>query len=123
MSIEVLPQGVTHLDAPCWHVVNQDGEPDDTGDGIPHYDTEDEAVARIAVLPEGTPAGWSWRAEPVSDEPCVVATCTKCGYRFEEDVMAMHHESVEEAAEAVLESGEWKIGPSGIRCPGCVEEN
>ncbi len=118
-----LPTGVTRLDAPCWHLINQYNEPHDTGDGCPHYGSAIEAAANIDGLNRCSPPGWVWRAEQVDDLPCLMAACEGCGYQLDEDgAMTMHHNSVEEI-EIALKSCEWKIGSSGVFCPECVHED
>lgn len=98
----------------CWQLLYPNGVEVDSGDGIPHFDTEREAL-------EATPGyaidgGFGTPAPQILASPCFVVRA-RCGYLLDEEgSMVMHHGSAEEAAKSAEAYG-WKLLPSGeYRC-------
>lgn len=114
---DTIPGGIAALKDTCWHLVYANGEPVDSGDGVPHFDTEDQAreeAARYTVARLGQPE------LRTLDAPCWIASA-HCGYRLDENnTMLMHHESAGDALKAALDS-EMFVGPCGrLHCsPDC----
>ena len=121
ISETTIPAGITALDDTCWHLLYPGEVLVDTGDCIPHFDTEQQAHEEAGRFTSDRLG----RPEPHQlDGPCWIATAV-CGYRLdEEDAALMHHETAEDALQAALGS-EMFIGPDGtLRCsPDCDDCN
>jgi hypothetical protein len=88
-----LPAGITSFDHPCWElVVVATDRPYGMCDGIPHYDTEAEAVADARCMAEARVED-----DPLPElkphqlaAPCWTATAA-CGEHIEGDTFTLDH--------------------------------
>lgn len=81
------------------------GEDLDTGDGVPHYDTYDEAMRRAGELRRHCEVGPMW---PVRQpEPCWLVRCGTCDERLHPDY-TLHGESREAVVQAAGDY-EWTV--------------
>ncbi len=115
-----IPTGIKPLSDICWHLVYPGGALVDTGDCIPHFDTEREAAAeasQYAAESLGRPA-----PQQLSS-PCWIAQAV-CGYRFDEEgeCALVHFESDADALKIALDS-EMRIGACGdLHCSADCDE-
>ncbi|WP_329521223.1 hypothetical protein [Spirillospora sp. NBC_01491] len=102
----------------CW-IIRRPGENDESANER-HY-TEQQAreeASRVAA------AGGTVAVEPVT-APCITLTCLGCGYQVDEDDDGViHFESIRQAHEYVVGSGDEVVFAGGllvrcgIDCPG-----
>lgn len=116
MTTTTSPAAVSTLSQTCWQLLYPNGVQVDTGDSIPHFDTEAEARAEASryTCTFGVPA-----PAQLADRCFVIRA--RCGYFLDEEgAVRMHHDTAEEAVEAAL-AHEWVQMPDGtFRCsPDC----
>lgn len=103
--------------APCYELWYPSlGEPVDTGDCIPHFETAADAAADAAKL--YTHSGLETPVPRQRDHPCVTVECSKCGSEFDADGEYTHFDNTENAAADATFSG-WRITTEGWLCVGC----
>jgi hypothetical protein len=110
-----IPKGIDSFPHTCRMLVYANGVVVDTGDVIPHFKTEEKAAEEAAwyTAPEwGTPT-------PVQpDGPCFEALA-RCGHVLDEDDLASHHPSAEEALSAAKDA-DWLVREGVLWCsPDC----
>lgn len=96
---------VAPLDHLCWTLQTATGQDYEGGEGVPHYDTYDEAIRRAGELHQQYDAGPMW---PVRQPgPCWLVRCGTCDERLHPDY-TLHAESREAAVQAASDY-EWTV--------------
>jgi hypothetical protein len=102
----------------CWELAYANGVEVDTGDHIPHYDSEAKAAAAAKTYKcrLGTPTPRQL------DYVCVTIGCSCCGYTYDEDdTTVVHFESLDKAREAVAKWDGWTVAEDGTaKCQPCT---
>jgi hypothetical protein len=119
MTITVSPDAIGALANPCWLLAYSNSMPVDTGDSIPHFDTEHAAsreAARYQSDRLGTPA-----PQPLPS-PCFLVRA-RCGYFLDEEgACQMHHETADQAAQAAKDYGWVLLADGTYRCDEDCDE-
>lgn len=99
----------------CYQLIYENGEPVDTGDGIPCFPTLERATEdapRFTVDPLGTPKPKQLAVL------CVVISCSECDYILDEDDALYHF--LPDEVDAALRDWEWKVAGDKRLCPECA---
>jgi hypothetical protein len=108
---------ITTQAEPCWHLADQHGETFDSGDGAPHFDSEDKAQASAEFWSRQGDASLTPKRY---EQPCVVVECNGCGGPLDDGVWkSVHFDSEAEARDgASWFDWETDLGPN-LWCPEC----
>lgn len=108
------------LPSPCYELHYPNGEPVDTGDFIPHYESEDKARTEGAIytIDRGTCGPPVPQKRPSA---CVSVQCNGCDSLVGEDDWVSHFGEAQEALDYARES-DWQVTDEALWCPYCVIE-
>jgi hypothetical protein len=99
-------------DKPCWRIVLADGSDYDPGDGVPHFRTEQRALAAADVV----------NTAEAFPKPCVTVTCDGCEADLEGDIGTLHFLNGAEAGSAAT-ALDWTVTDDGrFFCEECTAE-
>ena len=98
----------------CFQLVYSNGEPVDTGDGIPHFPTHDKAAEAASnyKCSLGTPEPEQLHAV------CLTISCARCEYLLDEDEEIFH--VLPQEVDATLDCWDWKVVDGERLCPTCA---